>query len=49
MQKATMYFLNLKSQVPQILKIESCPDASLVQKQGKYTHYFVVTVKDQPD
>ncbi|QNF34005.1 Dabb family protein [Adhaeribacter swui] len=49
MQKATSDFLNLKSQVPQILEIEGGPDVALAQKQGKYTHCFVVTVKNQPD
>ncbi len=49
MQKSTTDFLNLKSQVPQILEIEGGPDVALAQKQGKYTHCFVVTVKNQPD
>lgn len=49
MQKSTIDFLNLKSQVPQILEIEGGPDVALAQKQGKYTHCFVVTVKNQLD
>ncbi len=49
MQKATADFLRLKALVPQIIAIEGGPDVALAQKQGKYTHCFVVTVKNQPD
>ncbi len=49
MQKATTDFLHLKALVPQIIAIEGGPDVNMAQKQGKYTHCFVVTVKNQQD
>ena len=49
MQKATEDFRNLKAQIPQILEFEGGPDVAIENKSGKYTHCFVVTVKNQDD
>ncbi len=49
MQKATLDFLNLKAQVPQIIELEGGPDVAMEKKTGKFTHCFVVTVKSQTD
>jgi quinol monooxygenase YgiN len=47
MQQATRDFRALPRKVPQILAFEGGPDVSLQQKSGKFTHCFMVTVKDQ--
>ena len=49
MQKATVDFLKLKALVPQITELEGGPDIAFKQKNGKFTHCFVVTVKSQED
>ena len=49
MQKATADFQALKKKVPQILEFEGGPDIKINQKTGKYTHCFIVTVKNEED
>ncbi len=49
MQKAAKDFLALKSKVPQIIEIEGGPDLSFQKKNGKFTHCFMVTVKDEKE
>jgi hypothetical protein len=49
MQQATRDFLALKHKVPQILELEGGPDLSYQKKGGKFTHCFIVTVKDEQD
>lgn len=49
MQKSTSDFLQLKALVPQIMELEGGPDVAMAQKTGKFTHCFVVTVKNQQD
>lgn len=49
MEKATADFWALKKKVPQILEFEGGPDVKFSQKTGKYTHCFIVTVKDEKD
>ena len=47
MQQATKDFLALKGKVPQIIAIEGGPDVAYQKKTGKFTHCFIVTVKDE--
>jgi hypothetical protein len=49
MQKATDNFHALKSKVPQIIEFEGGPDLYFQKKNGKFTHCFVVTVKNEKD
>jgi len=49
MQKATEDFHNLKTRIPQIIDFEGGPDLTYEKKNGKFTHCFVVTVKNQED
>lgn len=49
MEKATADFWALKKKVPQILAFEGGPDVKVSQKTGKYTHCFIVTVKNEQD
>ncbi|QMU29540.1 Dabb family protein [Adhaeribacter radiodurans] len=49
MQKATKDFLQLKTRIPQIMELEGGPDVAIQNKNGKFTHCFVVTVKNQED
>jgi Stress responsive A/B Barrel Domain len=49
MQQATADFHALKKKVPQILEFEGGPDVAYQKKTGKYTHCFIVTVKDEKD
>jgi hypothetical protein len=49
MQQATRDFHALKKKVPQILEFEGGPDLSYRKKTGKYTHCFIVTVKDEKE
>lgn len=47
MQQVTRDFRALPRKVPQILAFEGGPDVSLQQKNGKFTHCFMVTVKNE--
>jgi hypothetical protein len=47
MQQATRDFLALKRKVPQIIEIEGGPDVAYQNKAGKFTHCYIVTVKDE--
>lgn len=49
MQQATADFQALKKKVPQILEFEGGADIKFNQKKDKYTHCFIVTVKDEKD
>jgi hypothetical protein len=49
MQKAAIDFHNLKAQIPQIIEFEGGADIAFQKKEGKYTHCFVVTVKNEKD
>jgi hypothetical protein len=49
MLQATNDFHALKKKVPQILEFEGGPDVAYQKKTGKYTHCFIVTVKDEKD
>ncbi len=49
MQKATEDIHALKGKVPQILEFEGGPDLSFHKKSGKFTHCFIVTVKNEED
>lgn len=49
MQQATTDFWALKAKVPQIIEFEGGPDVAFQKKTGKFTHCFVVTVKDEKD
>lgn len=49
MEKATADFWALKKKVPQIRAFEGGPDVKFSQKTGKYTHCFIVTVKNEQD
>lgn len=49
MEKATADFWALKKKVPQILAFEGGPDVKMGKKMGKYTHCFIVTVKNEQD
>lgn len=49
MQQATLDFHALKQKVPQILEFEGGPDLSYQKKGGKFTHCFIVTVKDEEE
>jgi hypothetical protein len=48
-QKATQDFYALKKKIPQIIEFEGGPDIHLLQKSGKFTHCFIVTVKSEKD
>lgn len=47
MQQATEDFHALKKKVPQILEFEGGPDLAMEKKKERYTHCFIVTVKDE--
>jgi hypothetical protein len=49
MLQATRDFYALKKKVPQILEFEGGPDVAIHKKTGKYTHCYIVTVKDEKD
>ena len=49
MGKVSVDFRNLKSRIPQIIEFEGGPDLTLEKKKAKFTHCFVVTVKNQED
>lgn len=49
MQQATRDFHALKKKVPQIIEFEGGPDVAYQKKTGKYTHCFIVTVRDEKD
>ncbi|MFD2999721.1 Dabb family protein [Pontibacter toksunensis] len=49
MQKATQDFHALKGKVPQIIEFEGGPDVSFQDKSGKFTHCFIVTVRNEED
>jgi hypothetical protein len=49
MQQASADFHALKKKVPQILEFEGGPDVAYQKKTGKYTHCFIVTVKDEKE
>ena len=49
MKKATADFLHLKALVPQIIELEGGPDVEIEKKKNKFTHCFVVTVKNRED
>ncbi|GAA4423047.1 hypothetical protein GCM10023188_01400 [Pontibacter saemangeumensis] len=49
MKKVTEDFHALKGKVPQIIAFEGGPDLSFQKKNGKFTHCFIVTVKDETD
>lgn len=47
MQQVTTAFYALKADIPEIIEFEGGPDINIQKKQGKYTHSFMVTVKDE--
>jgi len=47
MKKATEDFHALKGKVPQIIDIEGGPDVAFQEKNGKFTHCFIVTVRNE--
>lgn len=49
MLQASRDFHALKKKVPQILEFEGGPDVAIQKKTGKYTHCYIVTVKDEKD
>ena len=49
MQKVTKDFYALKKKVPQIMEFEGGPDLYFQKKAGKFTHCFIVTVKNEED
>lgn len=49
MQKATEDFHALKEKVPQIIEFEGGADINFQKKNGKFTHCFIVTVKNEKD
>ena len=49
MEKITTHFRSLKAEIPQIIDFEGGADIALEKKKGKYTHCFVVTVKNEKD
>jgi hypothetical protein len=49
MQQVTRNFQALPQKIPQILAFEGGPDVSFQQKSGKFTHCFIVTVKNQQE
>lgn len=49
MKRVTKDFHALKGKVPQIIAFEGGPDLSFQEKTGKFTHCFIVTVKDEAD
>lgn len=48
-QKATQDFYALKKKIPQIIEFEGGPDLHFDKKNGKFTHCFIVTVKNEKD
>lgn len=48
-QKATQDFYALKKKIPQIIEFEGGPDLYFEKKSGKFTHCFIVTVKNEKD
>jgi hypothetical protein len=49
MQQVTEDFHALKQKVPQIIEFEGGPDIHLQRKAGKFTHVFIVTVRNEED
>lgn len=49
MKKVTADFHALKQKVPEIIEFEGGPDIHFQEKKGKFTHCFIVTVKDEED
>lgn len=49
MQQVTRDFKALPHKVPQIMAFEGGPDVSFQQKSGKFTHCFMVTVKNEKE
>lgn len=49
MQKATEDFHALKEKIPQIIEFEGGPDLYFQKKSRKFTHCFIVTVKNEKD
>ena len=49
MQKATEDFHALEKKVPQIIEFEGGADLNFQKKNGKFTHCFIVTVKNEED
>jgi hypothetical protein len=49
MQQVTRDFQALPQKVPQILAFEGGPDVAFQQKSGKFTHCFIVTVKNEQE
>lgn len=47
MQQATADFRALQQKVPQIMQFEGGPDLTFREKTGKFTHCFVVTVRNE--
>lgn len=48
-QQATRDFYALKKKIPQIIEFEGGPDLNFQQKSGKFTHCFIVTVRNEKD
>jgi hypothetical protein len=49
MQRVTRDFQALPKKVPQIVAFEGGPDVSFKQKTGKFTHCFIVTLKNEKE
>ncbi len=49
MQQVTRNFQALPEKVPQILAFEGGPDVAFQKKSGKFTHCFIVTVKNEQE
>lgn len=49
MQKVAEDFRALKDKVPQIIEFEGGADLGYLQKNGEFTHVFIVTVENEED
>ena len=49
MQQTTAHFHSLKAKIPEIIEFEGGADIAFEKKKGKYTHCFIVTVKNEKD
>lgn len=46
-EQVTAAFFALKADIPEIIEFEGGPDINIQKKKGKFTHSFMVTVKDE--
>ena len=48
-RKVSEEFRALREKVPQITDFEGGPDVNLARRTGKFTHVFIVTVRDEKE